>query len=293
MVSAAPDKMELDGVRCASDKDYQWWRDARFGIFIHWGPGAFVHAKSLSWPKIKGRPSFHELGYMADHTKADELSVADIEKYYGKYKFGGRKGIPSKLKIYNSLYKIFNPVKFDAEEIARMVKDAGASASSSVNPNSKRGSPETVVAYSFETGKLKKEYGEESDGKRIKTNNASCRSLDEKENARLKRMVGGNHRGHFWRYWQAKTKDKQPWLELDLGSDTTFSKVGVTDLFGHVRDFEIQAWIGGRWTTIYKSDTMDNLFVDLGVKITTSKVRVVILENSGEMPEIAMFDLFK
>jgi hypothetical protein len=26
----------------ATESDYGWWRDARFGVFIHWGPGAFT-----------------------------------------------------------------------------------------------------------------------------------------------------------------------------------------------------------------------------------------------------------
>ena len=53
-LSGAPKKMDIDRVRCASEKDYQWWREARFGIFIHWGPGAFVNANSLGRLPQKG-----------------------------------------------------------------------------------------------------------------------------------------------------------------------------------------------------------------------------------------------
>jgi hypothetical protein len=104
---AAPKKAEIDGVRCASEKDYQWWRDARFGIFIHWGPGALVRANAFAWPNVPGRRPWHELGYMADHTHADVMSLEDIKK---NYKFYGEKVYRDKrVHIFNSLYKIFNP----------------------------------------------------------------------------------------------------------------------------------------------------------------------------------------
>jgi len=621
--AGAPQKMDLDGVRCASEKDYQWWRDARFGMFIHWGPGAFAHANSLSWPKVPGRPSYHELGYMADHTKADELSAEEVRKYYKNYKRGGRNGIPSKVKIYNSLYKIFNPVKFDADAIAQMAKDAGAgyvvlttkhhdgfclwdsaytdydimstpfkrdickeladachkrglkmlwyysvvdmrdarydvknpkpyekymfaqikelltkygeiegmwwdggkikkdnvklfkmmntihpgiltngrvgkipagvsfgspeqklgsfqmdrpwetcavingtswiwnggediksvntclqmligcvvgdgnlllnfgpepdgtitprvkevylgmgkflkkygesvyktrggpykpghwggstrrgknvylhiterwpggvlelpalpakvvsasaltggkptieqgngklvvrldpkdhkipdtiikltldkdamgiapietlrgetlttdakvAASSSSNPKSKRGSPLTVVEYSFESGKIKKEYGEESDDDKVHINRNTGKKWDSAEVARIKKMLGGTHHGHFWRFWEPKANDKQPWLEVDLGKPKTFTGVGVRELYGQVRGFEIQAFVGGKWKTIHKGDTLDDFFVHLKKPVTARRVRIVILGNNGEIPNIVSFDLFE
>ena len=616
-------KSDLDGIRCASDEDYQWWRDARFGIFIHWGPGAFVYSNALSWPKAPGRPlHWHERGYMADHTKADELSVEEVQKYYKQYKFGGKNGIPSKPDIYNSLYKIFNPVNFDADKIAQMAKDAGAgyivfttkhhdgfcmwdsaytdydimstpckrdickelsdachkrglrvlwyysvldmhcadydlknpkpyekyffsqieelltkygtiegiwwdsgkikkdtvklfkminkihpgtltngrigkvpcgvsfgspeqklgsfnitrpwetcavingnswiwnggdniksvntclqmllgcavgdgnlllnfgpepdgsitpkvqksyqgigaflkkygesiyktrggpykpghwggatwrgntvflhitqrwpngilklpalpakivsakcltggevkytqttdnvvikidpkyhsipdtivkltlnkdakdikpittmrgitlttdarvTASSSINPNSKRGAPETVVLYSFESGKIKKEFGEESDAKKHIINCRSNKTWTKEEKKRILRLINTN-RGHFWRFWKAKADDAQPWLELNLGQKITFSRIGIRELFGQVRGFELQAFVGDEWKTFYTGNTMDTLFVDLGKSITAQRVRLIILGNNGEVPNIVEFDLFK
>jgi len=623
VLCAAPKKTELDGIRCASDKDYQWWREARFGMFVHWGPGAFVHANSLSWSKVQGRPSWYELGWMADHTKADELSAEDVRKYYKDYRSGGKKGVPPKTVIYNSLYKIFNPVKFDADAIAQMAKDAGAgyvilttkhhdgfclwdsaytdydmmstpfkrdickelaaachkrglkvlwyysvvdmrdarynvknpkpyedymfnqvkelltkygdiegmwwdggkikkdnvrlfkmmntihpgiltngrigkvpagvsfgspeqklgsfqldrpwetcavingtswiwnggediksvdtclqtligcvvgdgnlllnfgpepdgtitpkvrevylgmgkflkkygesvyktrggpykpghwggstrrgkniylhiterwpggvlelpalpakvlsaealtggtpevkqtkdklvvkldpknhkipdtiikltidkdamdiapintlrglslttdakvTASSSINRKCKRGAPETVVEYSFESGKIKKEYGEESDDSQIHINRDTGKKWDKAERARVKRLIGNNHRGHFWRYWAPKPDDKQPWIEVDLGQPKTFRKVGIRELYGQIRGFEIQAFVDGKWKTIYKGDTMDSLFVHLKEPVTAQRVRLVILGNNGEVPNIVTFDLFE
>ena len=30
--------------------DLQWWRDARFGMFIHWGPSS-ISGKEISWSR--------------------------------------------------------------------------------------------------------------------------------------------------------------------------------------------------------------------------------------------------
>jgi len=117
--------------------------------------------------------------------------------------------------------------------------DAKVTASSSINKNSKRGAPETVVSYSFETGKVKKEFGEESEVKEIKINRHTGKKWTKEDRERILRLVGNNHRGHFWRYWQPKPNDKQPWIELDLGRRETFSKVGIRELYGQIRSFEI------------------------------------------------------
>jgi len=63
--------------------DFQWWRDGRFGMFIHWGPSSLT-GKEISWSR-KG---------------------TGIEKY-------------------DSLYKDFNPVKFNADEWVATAKAAG------------------------------------------------------------------------------------------------------------------------------------------------------------------------
>ncbi|MBN2578087.1 MAG: alpha-L-fucosidase [Pirellulales bacterium] len=71
-----------------------WWRDARFGMFIHWGLYAIPAGQ---W---NGKPV----------DAAGEWIM-----------FNGK--IP--LKEYESLQKQFNPVKFDAAKWAKIAKDAG------------------------------------------------------------------------------------------------------------------------------------------------------------------------
>jgi alpha-L-fucosidase len=71
----------------------QWWRDAKFGLFVHWSVASLI-GKEISWSRI-GRWS-KELG---------SPSVPPEE--------------------YDVLYKRFNPDKFDADAWMRMAKGAG------------------------------------------------------------------------------------------------------------------------------------------------------------------------
>jgi alpha-L-fucosidase len=76
------------------EKRMQWWREARFGMFIHWG------VYSVPAGVWKGDQSKH-IGewLMLDY----KIPVAE----------------------YAELAKQFNPVKFDAERIVKAAKDAG------------------------------------------------------------------------------------------------------------------------------------------------------------------------
>ncbi|MFH1739758.1 MAG: alpha-L-fucosidase [bacterium] len=77
----------------ASPEDLQWFRDAKFGLFIHWGPVS-----------LKGT----EIGWSRGGERRGT---------------GGTGEIP--LDIYDNLYRQFNPVKFDAKEWIGIAKDAG------------------------------------------------------------------------------------------------------------------------------------------------------------------------
>ena len=75
------------------DARLAWWREARFGLFIHWGPSS-VSGKEISWARI---------GHPHDHR--------------------GLESVPP--EEYDNLYQQFNPVKFDADAWMRLAKDAG------------------------------------------------------------------------------------------------------------------------------------------------------------------------
>ena len=71
----------------------RWWRDAKFGLFLHWGPASLSGAE-ISWgmkDRIEGGP---------EHQKIDR-------------------------DVYMNLYRRFNPVQFDADAWMRLAKEAG------------------------------------------------------------------------------------------------------------------------------------------------------------------------
>ena len=69
-----------------------WFRDARFGLFIHWG------VYSVPAGEWNGKTNYGE--WFLEETK---MPVSQYEKFAGQ----------------------FNPVKFDAKEWVRLAKDAG------------------------------------------------------------------------------------------------------------------------------------------------------------------------
>jgi len=76
-----------------NEEKLQWWRDAKFGLFIHWGPSS-LSGTEISWSRI-GHPHDHH----------------------------GFESVPA--ETYDQLYKKFNPVKFDADRWMKMAKNAG------------------------------------------------------------------------------------------------------------------------------------------------------------------------
>ena len=80
----------------ATEAEMKWFKDAKLGIFVHWGPALF-ETRSLSWGRHGERPGSPRLA---------------------------TKGV--KPEIYDNLYKKFNPVNFDADQWMQQVKDFGA-----------------------------------------------------------------------------------------------------------------------------------------------------------------------
>ncbi|MDE3251429.1 MAG: alpha-L-fucosidase [Bacteroidota bacterium] len=87
--------LQVSAQQKTKDERMQWWREARFGMFIHWG----VYAQ---WAGV----------------------------YHGHEQLkGGAEWIMNRSKIpvaeYQAMAKNFNPVKYNADEWVRMAKQAG------------------------------------------------------------------------------------------------------------------------------------------------------------------------
>jgi len=86
----------LEESKADFDARMSWWRDARFGMFIHWGP------YSVAGGQYKGETVAGWVGA--------EWIMNDGE-------------IP--IKEYEKFSKAFNPVKFNAEEYVKLMKSTG------------------------------------------------------------------------------------------------------------------------------------------------------------------------
>ncbi len=80
----------------------QWYKDAKFGIFIHWGVYAVPGIQNEWYPRNMYRPE-------------DPAYQAHVKKYGAPDKFG-----------YKDLIPLFKAEKFDAKEWAELFKAAGA-----------------------------------------------------------------------------------------------------------------------------------------------------------------------
>jgi len=81
----------------ATDEAMQWWRDAKFGLFIHWGP-ASIGGGDISWCRLGPER-------IGDHQHVAEPKIPAL--------------------VYDNFYRQFNPALFDAREWVSIAQSAG------------------------------------------------------------------------------------------------------------------------------------------------------------------------
>ena len=77
----------------AGEKNMQWWRDAKFGLFVHWGPVS-----------LKGT----EIGWSRGGERRGREGTGTIP-----------------VEVYDNLYREFDPTRFNADEWVEIAKAAG------------------------------------------------------------------------------------------------------------------------------------------------------------------------
>ena len=78
------------------DERMQWFRDAKFGMFIHWGPCSIGRVE-IGWGRKANRP----------------------------WDINGIQTPRTEDPVYDNYYKQFNPTKYNAEEWVRFAKESG------------------------------------------------------------------------------------------------------------------------------------------------------------------------
>ena len=102
---SAPPPGQPGSLAGETQEEYQerirWFTEARFGMFIHWGPVTLT-ARNIGWSRDAYRSGYHL--QPKDNPGLDFTTPGDL---------------------YDILYKFWNPVKFDADEWMQTAVDAG------------------------------------------------------------------------------------------------------------------------------------------------------------------------
>ena len=87
---------QIHETKAQHDARMQWFRDAKFGMFIHWGPCS-VGQKEIGWGRNAHRP----------------------------WDINGPQTPRTSDPVYDNYYKQFNPVKYDADAWVSFAKESG------------------------------------------------------------------------------------------------------------------------------------------------------------------------
>jgi len=94
MVSCVPSASGgPDGAATRREARIAWWREGRFGMFLHWGPVSLTGLE-ISWSRANSNPKCPNKG-------------------------------PTPVEVYDRLYQQFNPVQFDARQWVATARAAG------------------------------------------------------------------------------------------------------------------------------------------------------------------------
>ena len=95
-----------------------WWRDARYGMFIHWNPSS-VAACEISWSKLY----YDDIGENLKPNPRPGPGLMGKEEWKEPWLDWFHPPVPC--EVYDNLPKSFYPAMFDADKIVAQAKAAG------------------------------------------------------------------------------------------------------------------------------------------------------------------------
>lgn len=102
----------------AGQRRLDWWREARFGMFIHWDPSS-VAACEISWSKLY----YDDIGESIKPNPRPGPGLMGIEEWSEPWLDWFNPPVPR--EVYDNLPKSFYPGMFDADQIVAQAKAAG------------------------------------------------------------------------------------------------------------------------------------------------------------------------
>ena len=79
---------------------------------------------------------------------------------------------------------------------------------------------------------------------------------------------------------------------MDLGQAATFDRAWISEPYGRVRRFELQAQEGGQWRTFHQGTTIGESLAVKFAPVTAQRVRLNLTETT-DGPSIWEFQLFE
>jgi alpha-L-fucosidase len=159
--------------------------------------------------------------------------------------------------------------------------DAEATASST--GNAKMNPAESVVGHSWERkGVFQAAYGEEGKTK----GKAGVGKTLEHLKTMAKRELDNRRR-----FWEADAKDKEPWLQIDMGKPKTFDRIRLRENAGTTRAFIVEYKKDGRWIPLHEGKGLELFNLQLPAAVTTQVVRIRFTEFT-EAPGIHTFHVY-
>jgi alpha-L-fucosidase len=98
--------------------------------------------------------------------------------------------------------------------------------------------------------------------------------------------------GNLQTRWATDAGTHQAWLELDLGSVKTFSRVVINEALDRVQSFQLQWFDGSAWQTFWTGTTLGNQWSQNFPPVTARRVRLNILDAS-DGPTVWEFQIFQ
>ncbi|HTE25050.1 alpha-L-fucosidase [Flavitalea sp.] len=92
--------------------------------------------------------------------------------------------------------------------------------------------------------------------------------------------------------WISNTTVKQPWIEIDLMKSQPFNTIVVAEKSANISRYKIEFFNDGKWTTLITGENKKRFKFHRFPKVTGSKIRLSILEFTGQpaITEIGVYN---